>query len=120
MGDKSLSHDRQQAVHVHGGYIGSSTVAVVDGAILIGQDDGHGQIIIEGIQTQIYVVDVRDANTDIVLGDSFEYFGRTDNLSVEKAIVYSGLTSKHDEQRLRPDLRKKAGFIQVIQPDEPV
>jgi len=91
---------------------------VVDRAVRVGEDDGQGQVVIEGVEAQIDIVDVRDANADVVSGQVPEGLRRTDNLPVEQTTVNSGFASKHDEDRPVLGPGEEPGFIEIVQPVE--
>ena len=80
---QTFFHEVNQASHGHRRQVSAATVAMVDGTVGIGQQDGHGKIVVELKQVEIQVVDVGDANTDIVFSDRTKGLWWTDNLPVK-------------------------------------
>jgi hypothetical protein len=55
--------------------------------------------VIEGEGVQVNVVDVGDANTDVILRGLLEFNWWTNNLPVEKSVINSRLAAEDDEHR---------------------
>ena len=93
-------HEVEEALHAHGGESAATTVAVIDGAVGVGQKDGHGEVVVEDEGVQVDVVDVGDPDTDVVLRGFLEFDWGTDNLPVEESAINSRLAAEDDEERL--------------------
>ena len=96
--------------------MGASSIAVIDRAVGICQNNCHGKIEVEWVGVQIHLVDVRDADANVVSGDFSKLLRRTDDLPVEQSAIDSGLAPKDDKHREIARSCEGACLVQVVQP----
>jgi len=89
---------------------------VIDRAVGVGQEDGQGQIMVKGKPVDIHLVDVDDADADVVRGRVPEALRGTDNLPVEQTPVYSRLAPENDQHRFVVRGREGARLIEIGDP----
>jgi hypothetical protein len=92
--------------------------AVVDGAVPVHEENGEGEVVVEGVDPQVDAGNVEDARADVALRRLEELFGGTSNLLVEGLAVPSGLSAEDDQEGLARGEGVPPGRLEIEPPGE--